>query len=126
VDAHSGATRSGAPPRKPPISPEAFFEVDVRVGRVLAVEPLPAARKPSWKLEVDFGAPVGVLRTGAQVTNYTPDELVGRAVVGAINLGTKRIAGFSSEFLVLGAIDGDGTVHLLGVEDAVEPGTPVA
>jgi tRNA-binding protein len=59
------------------------------------------------------------------VTNYPLGELVGRMVVGAINLGTKRIAGFESQFLVLGAIDPDGAVRLLGVEDGVPPGAPV-
>ena len=104
----------------------AFFDVDMRVGRVTAVDPFPEARKPAWKLTVDFGADVGVLRTSAQVTNYTEQELVGRLVVGAVNLGAKRVAGFRSEFLVLGAIQPDGTVHLLEVPAGVEPGWPIA
>jgi tRNA-binding protein len=106
---------------------EGFFDVDMRVGRVLEVEPFPEARSPAWKLTVDFGADVGVLRTSAQVTNYTEEELVGRLVVGAVNLGTKRIAGFKSEFLVLGAIQpDDGTVHLLELPGVVEPGWHIA
>ena len=80
---------------------------------------------PAWKLRVDFGPEVGELRTSAQVTNYTEEELVGRLVVGAVNLGSKRIAGYKSEFLVLGGIEPDGTVHLLAVE-GVQPGDPVA
>lgn len=111
--------------RKPDVAPDSFFALDLRVGRVVGVEPFPEARAPAWKLAVDFGADVGVLRTSAQVTNYRAGELEGRLVVGAINLGTKRIAGFRSEFLVLGGIEPDGTVHLLGV-DGVEPGAPVA
>lgn len=111
------------------MSPNEFFALDLRVGRVVDVEPFPEARVPAWKLTVDFGPAVGRLRTSAQITNYAEDELVGRLVVGAVNLGTKRIAGFESEFLVLGALEPDGTVHLLGVDDlggGIEPGAPVA
>ncbi|HVM40062.1 MAG TPA: tRNA-binding protein [Acidimicrobiia bacterium] len=111
--------------RKPDIGPEGFFALDLRVGRVVDVEAFPEARVPAWKLRVDFGPAVGVLQTSAQITNYERDELVGRLVVGAVNLGTKRIAGFESQFLVLGALEPDGTVHLLDV-DGVEPGAPVA
>jgi len=103
----------------------AFFDVDMRVGRVVSVEDFPEARRPACKLTVDFGPDVGKLRTSAQITNYSAEELVGRLIVGAINLGPKRIAGFRSEFLVLGGLEPDGTVHLLSVE-GVEPGAPVA
>jgi len=112
--------------RKDDIGADAFFALDLRVGRVLEVEAFPEARKPAWKLTVDFGPAVGTLRTSAQITNYTADELRDRLVVGAVNLGTKRIAGFTSEFLVLGSIDPDGTVRLLRPEDGVQPGDPVA
>jgi tRNA-binding protein len=112
--------------RKPDIGPEGFFAVDMRSGRVTAVEPFPEARKPAWKLTVDFGPVVGELRTSAQITNYSADELLGRLVVGAINLGRKRIAGFTSEFLVLGALDPDGTVRLLELPADVDPGAPIA
>lgn len=111
--------------RKPDIGADAFFALDLRVGRVVTVEPFPEARRPAWKLRVDFGPEVGELQTSAQVTNYSEAELVGRLVVGAINLGPKRIAGFRSEFLVLGGLEPDGTVHLLAV-DGVEPGATVA
>lgn len=111
--------------RKPDIGAEGFFAVDLRVGRILSVAAFPEARKPAWKLRVDFGPEVGELQTSAQVTNYSEAELVGRLVVGAINLGPKRIAGYRSEFLVLGGIEPDGTVHLLEVEGVV-PGDPVA
>ena len=116
----------GALERKPDVGAEGFFAVDMRAGRVTAVEPFPEARKPAWKLTVDFGPVVGTLRTSAQITNYTADELVGRLVVGALNLGRKRIAGFTSEFLVLGALDPDGTVRLLELPDGVAPGAPIA
>lgn len=112
--------------RKPDIGAEGFVALDMRAGRVTAVDPFPEAHKPSWKLTVDFGPVVGELRTSAQVANYSADELLGRMVVGAINLGRKRIAGFTSEFLVLGALDPDGTVRLLEVPDGVGPGAPIA
>ncbi|HEX6421997.1 MAG TPA: tRNA-binding protein [Acidimicrobiales bacterium] len=112
--------------RKPDIGAEGFFAVDMRAGRVTGVEPFPEARKPAWKLAVDFGPVVGTLHTSAQITNYTAEELRGRLVVGAINLGRKRIAGFTSEFLVLGALDADGTVRLLELPDDVAEGAPIA
>lgn len=113
-------------PRKPDVGPEGFAALDLRAGRVLAVDPFPEARKPSWKLTVDFGPVLGTLRTSAQVTNYRADDLLGRLVVGACNLGRKRIAGFVSEFLILGALEADGTVRLLELPDDVEPGAPIA
>jgi tRNA-binding protein len=112
--------------RKPDVGAEGFLALDLRTGRVVDVEPFPEARKPAWKLTVDFGPVVGTLRTSAQVTNYSAGELTDRIVVGAINLGRKRIAGFTSEFLILGALDPDGTVRLLELPDGVEPGAPVA
>jgi tRNA-binding protein len=119
----SGARQHDA--RKDDVGADAFFSLDLRVGRVVEVDPFPEARTPAWKLRVDFGPAVGTLQTSAQVTNYTAEELLGRLVVGAINLGPKRIAGYRSEFLVLGGLEPDGTVHLLSVE-GVEPGAPVA
>jgi tRNA-binding protein len=112
--------------RKPDIDPADFFSVDMRVGRVLDVEAFPEARKPAWKLTVDFGPEIGTLRTSAQVTNYSADELKGRLVAGAVNLGRKRIAGFVSEFLVLGGVAEDGTVHLLELPPGATPGDPIA
>lgn len=113
-------------PRKDEIGADAFGRVDMRAGRVVDVAPFPEARKPAWKVSVDFGPLIGVLETSAQITNYTEEELRGRMVVGAVNLGSKRIAGFESRFLVLGAMDPDGTVRLLQVEDGVQPGAPIA
>ena len=113
-------------PRKPEVGAAGFFAVDMRAGRVTAVEDFPEARKPAWKLTVDFGPVLGELRTSAQITNYAADELLGRTVVGAVNLGRKRIAGFVSEFLVLGALDPDGTVRLLELPEGVAPGAPIA
>ena len=113
-------------PRKDDIGADGFFAVDMRAGRVTAVQEFPEARNPSWKVTVDFGPVIGELHTSAKITNYTREELEGRLVVGAINLGTRRIAGFKSEFLILGALDPDGTVRLLQLEEGVEPGAPIA
>ncbi len=90
------------------------------------MEPFPEARAPAWKLTVDFGPDLGERRTSAQITNYSADRLVGRLVIGAVNLGPKRIAGFTSEFLVLGSIASDGTVLLLDPDPRAEPGAPIA
>jgi tRNA-binding protein len=113
-------------PRKKDIGRLDFFAVDMRTGVVTAVEPFAEARKPAWKIEVDFGPVVGRLRSSAQITNYAPGELLGRTVVGAINLGEKRIAGFTSQFLILGALEGDGTVRLLELPAGVPPGSVIA
>jgi len=112
--------------RKPDVGIDAFFALDLRAGRVVAVEDFPEARKPSWKIAVDFGPVIGTLWSSAQITNYSREEMIGRTVVAAVNLGSKRIAGFRSEFLVLGALDPDGVVRLLQVEDGVAPGAPIA
>mmetsp|Transcript_10766 Transcript_10766/g.22321 ORF Transcript_10766/g.22321 Transcript_10766/m.22321 type:complete len:195 (+) Transcript_10766:84-668(+) len=104
-----------------------FFKVDIRVGVVTSVEPYPEMRKPSYKLEVDFGPVVGKLWTSAQVTNYAKDELLGRKVVGTVNLGSKTLPkGFVSQFLVMGALNPDGTVQLLQVPEETLPGSAVA
>ena len=115
-------------PAKPDVDASVFSSLDLRVGRVVDVDDFPEARKPAWKLTVDFGPEVGTLRSSAQITNYAREELVGRLVVGAVNLGTKRIAGFTSQFLVLGGLEPDGTVRLLEVADdgGLELGAVVA
>jgi tRNA-binding protein len=113
-------------PAKPDVGIEGFLALDLRVGRVTAVEPFPEARDPALKLTVDFGPQLGELRTSAKVVNYTPDELLGRTVVGAVNLGRKRIAGFTSEFLVIGGLEPDGTVRLLAPDADLAPGSVVA
>lgn len=113
-------------PRKDEVGFEAFMALDLRVGRIIDVEDFPQARTPMYKLTVDFGPVVGTLRTSAQLTHYRQEELSGRMVVGALNLGRKKIAGFTSEFLVLGSMDPNGTARLLRLEEGVEPGAPVS
>lgn len=113
-------------PRKPEAGADPFFAIDIRAGRVVAAEPFPAARNPSLKVTVDFGPAVGELTTSAQVAHYEPDELVGRLVVGAINLGTRRIATLDSQFLILGTFGEDGRVLLLEVDPETPVGSPVA
>ena len=112
--------------RKPEVGADHYFALDIRTGRVVDVADFPEARKPAWKIRADFGPVVGELQSSAQITNYSRDELMGRLVVGVVNLGKKRIAGFTSEFLVLGALEPDGTVRLLQLEDGVDPGAPIA
>ena len=114
-------------PRKRDVDGPDFFAFDMRAGVVVSVEPFPEARKPAWKIEVDFGPVVGRrCRSRPRSRTTPPSELLGRTVVGAINLGERRIAGFRSQFLILGALDADGTVRLLELPDGVEPGSPVA
>jgi tRNA-binding protein len=92
---------------------EDFDRVDIRVGRIVEVEDFPEARKPAWKLRVDFGPEIGTRRTSAQVTNYTRDELEGRLVMGVVNFPPRQIGPVRSEVLVLGVPDEEGRVILL-------------
>uniref|UniRef100_A0A7C5RTJ2 tRNA-binding protein n=1 Tax=Thermomicrobium roseum TaxID=500 RepID=A0A7C5RTJ2_THERO len=111
---------------KPPIDVTLFQQVDMRVGRIIGVEPFPEARKPSYKLTIDFG-PLGIKRSSAAIRPwYQPDDLLGRLVVAVVNLPVRRVAGFPSEVLVLGAIQPDGRVILLQPDNAAELGTPIA
>ena len=90
-----------------------FLRVDMRVGRVTAVDPFPEARKPAWKLTIDFGPELGVRRSSAQVSNYSADELEGRLVVAVVNFPPRQIGPFMSEVLCLSASDAEGRVILL-------------
>lgn len=104
-----------------------FARVDMRVGRIVEVLPFPEARKASYKLRIDFGPAIGERVSSAQltVTYPQPSSLVGRQVVAVLNFPPRRIAGFASEVLVLGAMGEHGEVHLLGPEPGCVEGLPI-
>jgi tRNA-binding protein len=102
-----------------------FTRVDMRVGRILEVEDFPEARRPAWKLRVDFGADIGVRRSSAQITNYPREDLVGRLVVAVVNFPPKQIGPVRSECLVLGTYAADGAVLLLSPEPHAKLGDRV-
>lgn len=100
-----------------------FEKVDLRSGVITKVEEFPRARKPAFKVWVDFGEDVGILQTSAQITvNYSLDNLLGKSVVGCINLGEKNIAGFLSQFLLLGFEDERNNICLVGADLKVPNG----
>lgn len=102
-----------------------FAELDIRIGTVVEAAPFPEARVPAIKMVIDFGE-LGRKRSSAQITRrYTPEMMVGRQVVAVVNLSPRRIAGFVSEVLVLGAVPGEGGVVLLKPDSPVVNGTPV-
>jgi len=102
-----------------------FLAVDMRVGRVTAVDDFPEARKPAWKLTIDFGEELGTKRSSAQVTNYAREDLEGRLVVAVVNFPPRQIGPFMSEVLTLGASDAEGNVILLEPRADVEPGSRI-
>ena len=108
-----------------PIQFDQFLAVDMRVGRITAVEDFPEARKPAWKLTIDFGPEVGVKRSSAQITNYARDELEGRLVVAVVNFPPRQIGPFMSEVLCLGASDEDGNIILLEPRSGVPVGARI-
>lgn len=105
---------------------EDFERLDLRVGRILSARPLEGARKPAYALAVDFG-PGGVRHSSAQLPQTYPDpaSLVGRLVIAVVNFPPRRVAGFVSDVLVLGALPRDGRIPLLGVDDGASPGDPI-
>jgi tRNA-binding protein len=103
-----------------------FLAVDMRVGRVVEVEEFPEARKPAWKLRIDFGEELGIKRSSAQITNYGRDELLGSLVVAVVNFPPRQIGPVRSEVLVLGAVEADGTVLVLRPDGDATPGSRIA
>jgi tRNA-binding protein len=112
------------PPLKSQISYDDFARLDIRIGKVVEVQPFPRARNPSWKVGVDVGAE-RIMWSSAQITNYEPESLLGSLVVCVCNFAPKNIAGFTSELLILGAKDSDGKVIVLTPRSEVAPGEPV-
>jgi tRNA-binding protein len=109
----------------PEIVYDDFAKVDMRVGMIVAVEDFPEARKPAWKLTIDFGEEIGVKRSSAQVTNYARGELEGRRVVAVVNFPPRQIGPVRSEVLVLGASDEEGRVILLAPDPDVPLGARI-
>jgi tRNA-binding protein len=111
---------SGAPAQ---IGYDDFRRIDIRVGTIVAVEPYPEARKPAFKLSVDFGPAIGIKRSSAQITkHYAMDKLVGRQVAAVVNFPPKQIGKFMSEVLVLGFPDTANEVVMIGPDQAVPNG----
>jgi tRNA-binding protein len=102
-----------------------FLKVEMRVGRIVQVEDFPEARKPAWKLTIDFGDDIGVKRSSAQITNYAREELEGRLVVAVVNFPPRQIGPVRSEVLTLGASNEAGEVILLAPDSEVPLGARI-
>jgi tRNA-binding protein len=111
--------------QQPPIQPADFDKVDIRVGLVTDAREFPEARRPAYRLWIDFG-PLGVKRASAQITrHYRVEQLIGRQIIAVVNFPPKQIGPFVSEVLVLGAYDAEGAVVLLETERPVAPGSRI-
>ncbi|MCO8120974.1 tRNA-binding protein [Stieleria sp. TO1_6] len=109
------------------ISWQEFQNVDLRVGTIVAVEDFPEARKPAYKVSVDFGSEIGFKRTSAQITvNYSKSQLLGRQIIGVVNFPAKQIGPFQSEFLIVGFHKEDESVVLAVPDSSVPNGTKLA
>ena len=100
-----------------------FLKVDIRVGRIIDVQPFPEARKPAWKLQIDFGSEIGVKKSSAQITDlYDADALMGRQILAVVNFLPRQIGPFMSEVFTLGVSDSDGAIMLVRPDDEVQEG----
>ncbi len=116
-------THDAAAPPAPEITFDDFLKVDVRVGTIVAAEPFPEARKPAYKLTIDFGATIGTKRSSAQITeHYTCEELVGRQIAAVVNFPPRQIGKFMSQVLTLGLPDAEGRVVLVAPSVTVPNG----
>ncbi|PTQ12246.1 tRNA-binding protein [Sphingomonas oleivorans] len=112
-----------AAPAAPPIGFDQFLAVDIRIGTIVSVEPFPEARKPAWKLLIDFGPAIGRKKSSAQITrHYDAEELVGRQVAAVVNFPPRQIGKFMSEVLTLGFPDAEGEVVLFAPDRTVPDG----
>lgn len=110
----------------PEVSYTDFLNLEIHTGQIIRAEPFPEARKPTYKLWIDFG-PLGVKKSSAQITDlYTPETLIGRTITAVTNFPPRQIANFMSEVLVLGVVQADGAVVLLGPERPVAAGLRIA
>jgi len=110
-------------PPAPTISFGQFLAVDIRIGRIVKAEPFPEARKPAYKLSIDFGPTIGTKRSSAQITaHYTPEQLVGRQVAAVVNFPPRQIGKFMSEVLTVGFADQNGAVVLFSPDRTVPNG----
>lgn len=103
-----------------------FFDLDIRVGKIIKVEDFEEAIKPAYKLEIDFGEAIGIKKSSAQITNYHKEDLLDRKVISVINLGEKQVGPFISQCLVLGSITKNNEVLLLSPEPNAELGEKIS
>ena len=116
-------THDSAAPAADTIGFDDFLKIDIRVGTIVAAEPFPEARKPAFKLRIDFGEPIGIKRCSAQITeHYTLAELVGRQVAAVVNFPPRQVGPVRSEVLTLGFPDANGKVVLIGPSEKVPNG----